>query len=113
MSFAKNDARDAEIVRRRQAGEWPRAIARAMGLTHNVVIGVCYRAGLSNQDNARKENLRGEQCPHAVLTEEAVRTIRRDFVPHLVTVPALAKRFGVHKRTIEYILYAGGWAHVQ
>ena len=43
-----NSLRNAEIIRRRKAGEWPAEISRSMGLGRNTVIGVCYRAGLSH-----------------------------------------------------------------
>jgi hypothetical protein len=43
-----NAERNAEIVRRRKDGQWPRQIADEMGLpSKNIVIGVCNRAGLA------------------------------------------------------------------
>lgn len=42
-----NSQRNTEIVRRRLAAEWPTDIAKAMGLSRNLVIGVCWRRGLS------------------------------------------------------------------
>lgn len=44
----RNQDRDAEIIARIKAGEPFPAIARTMGVTKNVVFGVCYRAGLSD-----------------------------------------------------------------
>jgi hypothetical protein len=41
-----NAERNAEIVRRRLAGEAPRQMAREMGISHNVVAGVLNRAGI-------------------------------------------------------------------
>lgn len=40
--------RNAEIIRRRKEGQAPIAIARAMKITKNTVLGVCHRAGLSS-----------------------------------------------------------------
>lgn len=42
-----NTERNAEIIRRRLAGEGPRSIARAMGLTAQTVAGALHRAGLT------------------------------------------------------------------
>lgn len=39
-----NEERNAEIIRRRRAGERPRDIANAMKISKNTVIGVCDRA---------------------------------------------------------------------
>jgi AcrR family transcriptional regulator len=43
---ADNEARNAEIIRRRRAGETPTDIAAAMGLTKSIVLGVTHGAGL-------------------------------------------------------------------
>jgi hypothetical protein len=43
-----NAERNAEIIRRRKDGQWPRQIADEMGLpSKSIVIGVCNRAGLA------------------------------------------------------------------
>lgn len=58
---------------------------------------------------------RGETLPHARLSEAAVQEIRRGHVPYSRThgAPALARRYGVHRRTIEKILSWETWAHVR
>lgn len=48
MTAVKFPARNAEIVRRRQAGEEPCKIVRNMHLTRGVVLGVLYRAGMTD-----------------------------------------------------------------
>jgi len=49
----ENEARNAEIIRRRRAGVGPREIARQMGLSPNVVAGVVHRAGLCSEPLGR------------------------------------------------------------
>lgn len=49
-----NPERNAEIVRRRQAGQGPLQIAKELGVSHNAVVGVLYRAGLSAAEPGRK-----------------------------------------------------------
>jgi DNA-binding CsgD family transcriptional regulator len=102
--------RNAEIIRRRKAGELPYQIAAAMGLTRNTVIGVCNRAGLSSRDN----RLRGDGCVHSVLSSAAVRAIRAEYIAHKrgFGCMALGKRYGVSKRTIHDVISRTSWAHV-
>ncbi len=109
--------RNAEIVRRRKSGEWPHAIARAMGLSHNAVIGVCNRAGLSKPENYRAEVLRGEELSAAILCDDSVREIRaRRTVGrprHPGNTEDLAREFGVSVSTIVEVAKGKSWAHVQ
>lgn len=111
---SRNAERNAEIIRRRGAGEWPRAIARSMGLSHNVVIGVCNRAGLSG-DAGRKESLRGEALPGAKLSASEVRAIRREYSRSSREhgSGALARRFGVDPKTIRLVVAGATWAHIK
>ncbi len=48
--YGINRERNAEIVRRRDGGQFPWQIADDMDLTRNVVLGVCWRANLKRDD---------------------------------------------------------------
>lgn len=114
--YACNFARNAEIVRRRRAGEWPRAIARSLGLSHNVVIGVCNRAGLSGPAG-HAETLRGEETPNSKLTEGAVAALRRDYVPGVNrwrrgNLAELAVKYGVSATVAWLAVRRKTWKHV-
>jgi hypothetical protein len=102
--------RNSKIVAMRKAGMWPRAIARELGLSHNVVIGVCNRAGLSGPDG-HKECLKGEDAPNAALTQEAVEIIRREWKPRDPnrSQVALAVRFGVTPMTVWNVIHRKTW----
>lgn len=58
---------------------------------------------------------RGEQLPQCRLTAAQVRQIRAEHVPYSRThgAPALARKYGVHVRTVEKILTWGSWTHVR
>lgn len=58
---------------------------------------------------------RGNKLPHAKLTPELVRTIRGRYVPFSKTAgaPALAREYGLHRRTIEKVLTFMSWGHVR
>lgn len=58
---------------------------------------------------------RGEALPHAKLTDAMVRAIRAEYVPYSKThgAPALAKRYGLHRRTVEKVLSYETWFHVR
>lgn len=43
-----NSERNARIIEMRKAGKFPREIAKALGVTRNVVIGALHRAGLTD-----------------------------------------------------------------
>lgn len=112
--------RNAEIIRRRKAGQYPSDIARAMDLTRNTVIGVCWREGLTFNDrqessNAHRMAVRGENCRQAKLTDEAVREIRRNYVylSRGSGMPALAKKYGVAVNAIRRVLIGKTWKHVE
>jgi hypothetical protein len=55
--------------------------------------------------------VRGEKSPHAKLTEEAVRQIRR-MKEEGVSMKAMAKQFNVSPTSILYALRRITWAHV-
>lgn len=100
--------RNAEIIRRRNDGELPRQIAKAMGLRKNVVIGVCNRAGLSDPEGWKATCVRGEETPNAVLTEELVRDLRAFEGSHA----AAARRFGLVYETVREARKRNTWKHV-
>ena len=58
---------------------------------------------------------RGQQIRHAKLTEESVRQIRREYRYgcRVSGAPAIAKRMGLHRRTVEKVLCGETWAHVR
>ena len=71
---------------------------------------------------ARLFALRGEQCPAAKLTERDVAIIKELHAKKMrlvarinrrYSVDGLAQRFGVHRTTIEKIIYRETWAHVR
>lgn len=53
----------------------------------------------------------GEKCPHAKLTDDAVREIRRR-VAAGTPQKDMAEAFGVHKVTVSQIVARKSWAHV-
>jgi hypothetical protein len=57
-------------------------------------------------------HLRGEQRPMAQLTDEAVRMIRELYS---LGIPkrALARLFGVDRRTIDFVVRRATWRHVE
>lgn len=73
------------------------------------------------QQRARELAPRGERLPQAKLTEGAVLEIRaaqlereaqRRRIAEELSNAALAKRFGVHVRTVEMVLQRDSWAHL-
>lgn len=56
--------------------------------------------------------LRGEQCKHAKLTEDAVREIRRLYAQGGISMSTLADRFGVTYAPIWRVINNKGWKHV-
>jgi hypothetical protein len=113
VSLPSNEERNAEIIRRRKAGEWPRAIARSMGLSPNAVIGVCNRAGLSGM-SGHAECPRGESSPRAKLTEEIVRSLRARYKPRdpVNSFAAMAREFGVDRDVVRKCVVRLTWAHI-
>ena len=115
-----NAERNAEIIRRRSAGELPYQIAEALGVTRNTVIGVCNRAGLCGVEegaNARATRLcahKGEQCHNAKLTGSAVRSARAEYIPYdrRAGASALAKRHGVSSNAMRRAITRETWADV-
>jgi transcriptional regulator with XRE-family HTH domain len=106
-----NAERNAEIIRRRLAGEWPADIAEALDLTRNAVIGVCNRAGLAerNRENravARaRERRRGAGPRHRKLSASEIATIQALYRGRGgPTQEAIAQRFGVTPQTISRAL---------
>lgn len=115
-----NEARNAEIIRRRLAGEWPTEIAAAMGLSRNVVIGVANRAGLSsaNIDRsalAHRFGAKGEACGSAKLSADKVRSIRARYQRYSRTngSGAIADEYGVRQSAVWRIVTGQSWGHVQ
>lgn len=59
---------------------------------------------------AREIAPRGNRLPHARLTPDDVRAIRRNY--HGRTARQLAAQYGVHHRTIEKVRAYETWGHV-
>lgn len=113
-----NTERNAEIIRRRRAGEFPTDIAKALGVSRNAVIGVCHKAGLhrfDQQASLKRHASRGEARHNALLTEETVGLIRSEYRRHSRDsgAVALARRFGVRPQTVWAVITGKSWAHVQ
>lgn len=104
-----------EIIRRRQLGEWPTDIARALGVSRNTVIGVCFRAGLADKEAGKCMVPRGESSGAAKLTASDVRAIRAEYIPWRrgFGYKALAKRYGVAQSTIERVVSGETWGHLR
>lgn len=60
----------------------------------------------------RQGDNRGENAGGAKLTAEDVRAIRREYARGGVTQRALARRYGVSKGSIWYIVNYGTWKHL-
>jgi hypothetical protein len=65
--------------------------------------------------------LRGQELPHAKLTDQDVIAIRsavrqrdalRQHIRNNLSNEALARHFGVHERTIEKVVQRESWAHL-
>lgn len=62
-------------------------------------------AGRSTKNNGQKNGM-------SVLTEDAVRTIRREYRPYVTQAQTFADRFGVSRAAIKDILRGRTWKHV-
>lgn len=116
--MAGNEERNAEILRRRRAGEFPSDIAKSMGLSRNAVIGVCGRAGVALFDrraSLSKHISRGEGHGRAKLTADAVRAARLECAPYSRAsgLSALARKYGVSRDAMEKAVSGQTWAHVR
>lgn len=56
--------------------------------------------------------VKGKDHPKAKLTVEAVKDIRRSYVPHKVTMKQLAKRHGVTANTVRDVIEENTWLWV-
>jgi hypothetical protein len=61
---------------------------------------------------ARGRAQHGEACYNARLTEQAVRDIRRRYVPKQVTLSMLAREYGVSLSLIQGVIAGRSWKHV-
>lgn len=79
----------------------------------------------NHQDKARKgraptpwlvlypeEAACGEEHPNALLTEEAVKDIRKNYMPRKATLDFFARKYGVAKSTVHLALSGGSWQGV-
>lgn len=104
-----NTERNAEIVRRKMAGESLSAIGRAMGVSRNVVAGAAFRKGACQAGLSIVRP--GAENGNAKLTEDDVRRIRNALAAGEKQV-ALAARYGVDHSNISHIGKRLTWAHV-
>jgi hypothetical protein len=58
----------------------------------------------------RKVQLRGDQCPHSVLTEEIVRNIKKDI--GTTTLKKIAEKYNTNYSNVAHIKRGSRWAHV-
>jgi hypothetical protein len=91
-----SDERNAELRRRRDAGETTAVIARALGCSPNAIVGKAYRLGLSAKPSPIKtiamEDRRG------IVSAGKARASPEE----------IAKRFSVHIATVGKVLRAAG-----
>lgn len=55
---------------------------------------------------------RGSRHPRAKLTEELAVRIRSEYLPHVVGLRLLAKRYGVSQKTVMNVVHRKVWTHV-
>ncbi len=55
----------------------------------------------------------GDMNGNASLTEDIVRSIRKDFTPGVVTAKMLSERYGVCILSIQRVVYGHSWVHVK
>lgn len=60
----------------------------------------------------RHADLKGEDGPRALLTEEQVLEIRAEYVSVKTQIERMAKKYGVADGTIRSILYNHSWKHL-
>lgn len=113
-----NSERNARIVEMRKAGNFPREIAKALGVSRNVVIGVTNRAGLSDPNVDRSAAMEAsvrDGSGVAKLSPDDIREIRARYRPHcrFDGGAAIARDAGVSPDTIRDIIRGHTWAHVQ
>lgn len=110
-----NAERNARIVGMRKAGLLPREIAKQLGVTKNVVIGVTNRAGLAVPGLSSQCVPRGISHPKAKLSDANIIAIRGRYVPfdREHGQCALARAYGVTQATIARIVNGSSWAHVR
>ncbi len=118
MRVPTNTSRDEEIIRRRQAGEWPSEIWRSMKVNRNIVSGVLFRANLTDAKINGKVGPytpRGEAHGNAKLTEADVREMRARFVYNCPEngYRALARDYRCHEGTVRYVVNGITWKHVK
>jgi hypothetical protein len=65
--------------------------------------------------DANMDAVRGSRLPQAKLDEATARKIRSEYVyaSRVNGAPALARRYGLHRRTIEKLLTWETWTHVR
>lgn len=100
--MSKNVERNAEIIRRRKAGEGPREIARRLKLSPSVVAGVLGRADCVDH-NAPQAN-RSPRRANRKLTFAQAEIIRKRWCCG-ETQTALAKEFGITQPAVAAIIY--------
>jgi len=54
----------------------------------------------------------GEQCSHAKLTDDIVRTIRSLYVPNKFGYRRIARHLGLTEKTVASVCYGKSWKHV-
>ncbi len=114
-----NAGRNAEIIRKRKAGEFPHNIAQEMGLTKNTVIGVCWRAGIIKDDRLEAFREAWKVSPHRKgrpkgakaykVGEGLKKHIRNIYRRHSRDFSAaeIARNYGLHATTVYAILKVG------
>lgn len=56
---------------------------------------------------------RGSRHPNARVTEEIVRKIRKEYIPRMVSLRFLGKKYGISETNVHWIVTGGTWQHVR
>lgn len=91
--YTPNAERNAEIIRRRKAGEGPRKIARSMDLSPYVVAGVLKRANMTDADAPQAKGRGGDYSPEFKRNAVMMATATSQW--------KAARAFGVARSTIQ------------
>lgn len=78
----------------------------------HLYIGTATQNMKDKHDRNRGNNLTGISHPMAKLSEEQVLSIREEYIPYVVHMYALAKKYGVTQMTIHKIISGKTWRHI-
>jgi DNA invertase Pin-like site-specific DNA recombinase len=115
----KNQDRDAKILKMRHRKSYG-LIAKELGISRNIVAGVCFRADwpaeirVNNKSGTGYKS--GQVAPKNLvtkLTSEKVRQIRLLRATEVTSYRKLAIKFGVSQLAVYYAALGRTWRHVK